>query len=442
MREGILLARKLANKICIVAIIFGLLSGCMGAEKPTALNNSAPNLFTEPVYDWTTHTGETLTFWAQDPDLDRLYLNRAIKRYEEKTGNTLQLTQIPHNEFEQVTTEAFSGDGEKPDILLSYGGINLEPFHPDENFYDFTRAQWVDDLTGTSINQTIYNGKVFGLPHWEASISGTLYNKEIFQKLDLQIPQNQEEFLEVCAVLLENGITPMYLPYKEISMLLYQFPLDSIVQDTEILEALNNGQIGYADLPEMKIVLEWYRTMAERDYFGTDFAENDWDGMDPALHSGQYAMMLCWDTWLYTDFTGNPSNFGLMPAFMGIPDEGTFEGPNLALLLVNKNSPRVDVAVEFITFLADPYNYNEAFKGIYTAPVFKRQVASISTPQYVEAERLIDRNFRDSTAWVRIKGFSQQDASCIQKYMTGTDGYTAEQCLQDMDQLRQERASQ
>lgn len=194
-------------------------------------------------------------------------------------------------------------------------------------------------------------------------------------------------------------------------------------------------------LGEMYRIVKWYRAMAQNGYLGDNYLENSWDGMSAALESGEYAMMLCWDTWLYTDFEGNPSDFGLMPAFVGVPDQGTFEGPNLSLLLVNKNSAQVDASLDLISFMADPYNYNAAFEGIYTAPVFRQQMASISTPQYVEAAGWIEENYRNSIAWLNIKGFSQSDAACILKYMVSEDGYTARQCLTDMEMLRQQRIS-
>lgn len=415
------------------------LSGCARKKVNGA---AAVNPFTQPQYEWGTGAGETLTVWGASPDLERSYIIKAFARYEELTGNQLNVVQMPKDEFARKMLAAFDGDEDKPDIVFSYGGTNIEAYHPDENFYDFTGAQWVDDLTDTSINQTVYNGKIIGLPHWEASVSGTLYNKDIFEKHHLSVPKTQEEFMAVCETLMDEGVTPLYLPGKEISMLLYQFPLDAVIEDADVLAGLNDGNLGYADIPDMKKIVDWYRVMSEKGYLGANYREDDWGGMNRALSSGEYAMMLCWDTWLYTDYEGDPEQFGLMPAFMGVPDAGTFEGPNLGLFIVNRHSDKLDEALNFITFLADPYNYNEAFAGVYTAPVFKNQVANISTPQYMKAERLIERNFRDSAAVLRIRGFSQMDAVCILDYMDSEGAMTAEQCLQNMDKLRISRLAQ
>lgn len=427
--------RKYTAAAVMAALVFTL-AGCRQAAEPA---QPAAAVFTEPQYEWGEITGRTLTVWGRETDLNRPYMLRAFKRYETLTGNTVAVKCFTPAEFEAAAAQGLSQGPKGPDLLLSFGGTNIDAFDPDANLFNFSDAQWVDDLTEVSIDQTVYHGKVIGLPHWEASISGTLYNKELFARLNLEPPRTQEEFLATCETLLQNGVTPLYLPGASPSMLLYQFPLDALIEGEHTLDRLNDGSLGYADLPGMETVAEWYRTMAERGYLGPDYMQNDWDGMSGALESGEYAMMLCWDTWLYTDFTGDPSRFGLMPAFVGVPEEGTFEGPNLSLLLVNRNGSQVDAAVDFITFLADPYNYNAAFEGIYTAPVFKQQVAGISTPQYVEAERWIEENYRGSTAWLRIRGFSQSDAGCILDYMQGRAGYTVQDCLRDMDTLRLRR---
>ena len=432
--------RYLAAVFCLFLLAAGLIS-CF-AKHPKNDSDAAVSCFREPQYKLKGEGRQTLVLWSQEPEAERVYIQRAIKNFEEATGNRVKVKSYPKEEFQKQIRQAFAGKQKKPDLLLTYGGTNIDKIDPDKNLYDFTEAVWVDDLTDTSVNQAIYHGKVIGLPHWEASVSGTVYNKEIFQDLHLKVPKTQEEFMKVCEVLKKNHITPVYLPFKEPSMMLYQFPLDTIVSDSEVLENLNSGKIGYADIPEMKTIVKWYKTMMKKEYFGKDYALNNWDGMNDAMKSGKYGMMFCWDTWLYTDFDGDPSRFGLMPAFIGVPEHGTFEGPNLALFTVNKHSSKLTAAVDFVTFLADPYNYNKAFEGIYTAPVFKNQTASISTPQYMQAERLIDRNYHDSAAWLRIRGFSQTDALCIQEYMVSGRNITPEQCLEKMDRLRKQRIRQ
>lgn len=422
----------------ILSVLCIFLCGCTRmAETPP----SEPPVFEAPLYQWGTVSGRTLRVWGRSEDLNRSYIKRAFQRYEEFTGNKVVTESYPAEQMEEKVWAALQSKDSSFDLLLSFGGTNIDAFNPEENFFDFSDAKWVDDLTDTSINQAIYHGKVIGLPYWEVSISGTLYNKEIFKKLGITPPRDQKEFIQTCKTLQDHGITPLYLPCGAPTMMLYQFPLDTIIKESGRLDDINQDLIGYADLPEMRTVIEWYRTMAEEGFLGEDFMENDWDGMSLAMSSGEYAMMLCWDTWIYTDFKGDTSTLGLMPAFMGYPEQGTFEGPNLSMLMVNKNGSQVDAAIDLVTFMADPYNYNDAFQDIYTAPVFKQQMNSISTPQYVETARWIEENYNDSTAWLRIQGFSQSDATCILDCMTKADGYDITQCLTDMDTLRLERKS-
>lgn len=214
-------------------------------------NENTSTVFTQPVYHWGDMTGETLTVWGS-MDLNREYILKAFQRYEELTQNTLEIVEIDKNEIDSQMLSALHGEIKMPDIFVSYGGTNIDAFSPNDNFYDFSEEEWVNDLTNTSINQTVYNGEIIGLPLWEASISGTIYNKTIFKKYGIEVPQNQDEFMEVCETLLKNGITPIYLPAKEISMLLYQFPLDTLVEDSELLAKLNRNEIGYEDIVVLK----------------------------------------------------------------------------------------------------------------------------------------------------------------------------------------------
>lgn len=428
--------RKRYVEVAVLCLSFiFLLTACSARDKGDAVEPAV----TEPLYEWGNITGKTITVWGDRDDLARLYITRAFERYQEQTGNTIVTRPLSKQDLNVLVPKTFASEtAEKPDILLSYGGTNVGALNPEGNFYDFIDAPWIDDLSDVALNQAVYNGKIIGLPHGESSVSGTLYNKKIFKKLGLEIPKTQEEFLQTCETLLENGITPMYLPYAEITMLLYQFPMDSILADKTILSGLNDGTISYADIPEMQKIVEWYKTMSDKGYFGENYLENDWSGMDGALKNGEYAMMLCWDTWLHTDFTGEQEDFGLMPAFMGTPDEGCFEGANVILCLANKNSENLDAALDLITFMADPCNYNIHYEGLYTAPFFNQQTGSITTPQYMEAEQLIDKLFYHSTAWSRVKGFSQIDAMYIQDYMQGKG--SIEDCLEAMENARLNRA--
>lgn len=426
--------KKLILGVTSVAILSLMVVGC-GKTEPqgTGDGGDAGEVNKKPV---------TITLMGNQGDASRPYMQAAIANYEEKTGNKVDVQGVPGDSAEQVMLTKFA-TGDIPDVLMHFGGHGLTPYNIEENFHDFSDAPWVEDILPYVKDQTIHKGKVYGLPHWEASVSGMLYNKEIFADLGIEAPTTQTEFMAACETIKEAGITPMYLAFKDVWPFLYQFPMDTIVKDQEILDKLNSNEIEYADIPEVKLIVEWFKEMTDKGYIGDKFTTNTWDYAPEALGTGEYAMMTAWDTWLYTDldkaFPGEGDKFGVMPAFMGTPEQGTFEGPNVSLLLANKNSENSEAAIEFVNFLASPENYNIAFDGINTAPVFKGQTTNISTPQYAEAEEWIDKVGNPSIAWGNIIGYTQNEgAKCLQDVMLGNK--TVDEGLAAMDEDRKKIA--
>jgi raffinose/stachyose/melibiose transport system substrate-binding protein len=366
----------------------------------------------------------------------------AWDNYEAKTGNTLDIQVVPIDTGASMMKMKFA-TGDIPDIFMHFGGYALTAYQPEENFVDFTDAFWVSDLQDYVLAQAQFNDRIYGLPHWEASVSGLLYNKEIFDRLGLRVPDTQEDFEAACDAIAAAGITPIYLAFRDVWPLLYQFGINPLVSDTSVLEQLNSNQLTYETLPGFRNLVSWYKTLVDREYLGSRFTTNTWDGAPEALASGEFAMMYAWDSWIYSDlepsYPGMAEKFGIMPAFKGSTPRGAFEGPNVCLTMVNKNGSNVDAAIEFINFLASPENYNVAFDGFSTAPVFIGQTTNEATSLYVEAQEVIAEKGYSSIAMPFIVGFTQVDgARFLQDLMLGN--IDVDECIRLMDRDRIEIA--
>ena len=383
--------------------------------------------------------GVTLTLYGNAGDAARPYMQKIFSLYEEKTGNKIDVQGLDANNFENVCLTKFR-TGDIPDVLMHFGGYGLDAYNPADNFVDFSDAEWVDDIADTSLAQTMRDGVVYGLPFWESSVSGCFYNKQIFEEQNIEVPTTQTEFDEVCQKLVDAGIQPIYMAAADSWPLLYQFAMDPIFKDAETLEKLNSNQITYSDIPEMTSMLEWYKNCADKGYFGDNFSTDSFDYASEVLGTGEAAMMFCWDTWFDTDYDSESyeytsEDFGLMPIFMGTCEEGTYEGGNNSLLLVNKNGDKVEEAIEFVNFCADPENYNVAFADVATTPTLKGMTTNRLSSQYIEAEESIKRVGNASIANPEIIGFSQNDGGkCIQELLVGN--IDVKKCLQLMDEER------
>ncbi len=385
----------------------------------------------------------TLSVLGRKSDMEKSYMTKLFRHYETNTGNKLDIIAIEDAEFEADAAKRLAS-GDVPDVFMHFHNADLSRFHVEDNFYYLNDESWVGDLTDSA---RAYcedrDGNLLGLPFWESSVSGCYYNKTLLDSLGLKPAATQAEFDMLCQALADIGYTPICWPADGCTWM-FQFGLDPIFADhPELLESLNRNETVYAEIPEVTDMVQWVKNAAENGWFGENYLRTGWSDISPVLGRGDAVMTFIWDTWFYTDFVGEGKytvdDFAVMPVFMNTADEGTYEGGNLNMMMVNKNGKQLDAALDFLRFCATAENYNVAFDGISTVSCFKGQTTNIQSDMVTDAKASISEHERVSTAATRIIGYSADDVSAaFDSLLRGKTDVTG--CVEMMDQYRIEEA--
>lgn len=385
--------------------------------------------------------GETLSIMGKKSDMDKSYMRSIIEQYESAKNVKIKVIAVEDSEFETEAAKRYEEGKDIPDILMHFHNSDLGRFDVEKDFYSLNGEAWTDELTDSAASYcTDENGNLLGLPFWESSVSGCYYNKTILDGLGLKPAANQAEFDVLCQALKDVGCTPICWPGDNCAWMV-QFGLDPIFADhPENLEKINSGEASYSDFPEIKNMVEWIKSAAEKGWFGEDYLSCGWDGISDDMGSGDAVMTFIWDTWFYTDFKPGQKysvdDFALMPVFLNTVDGGTYEGGNLNMMMVSRDGKNFEGALDFLSFCADPENYNVAFDGISTVSCFKNQTTNIQSKMVTEAADSLAEKERVSTAASRIIGYSGDDMvyALGEMFRGKTD---ADGCVRMMDEMRE-----
>lgn len=221
---------------------------------------------------------------------------------------------------------------------------------------------------------------------------------------------------------------------------MFQFGLDPVFADNpDLLEKLNKNEITYADIPAVVDMVKWLDNANRQGWFNADYANTKYEDIKTALGNGDAATVFIWDSWFSMNMREggqySAEDFALMPVFMNTAPMGTYEGGNMGMFLVNKDSERLELALDFLSFCAVPENYNIAFDGIATVKSFKNQVTHVQLDMVTDAMPSIEANQRVSTAWPKIIGYDQTDVgtAILELFQNKLD---VDGCIALMDERR------
>jgi raffinose/stachyose/melibiose transport system substrate-binding protein len=158
-----------------------------------------------------------IVFWnIGTEEVDKAIYDKAIKLFNDTTdsGYTVKSVPVQNDTYKEKLVIAMSS-GECPDMYISWSGGPMNEYI--ESGYAkpvtdlFNESELPDRLMDASIAQATYNGDIYAVPYMNVSLSGIYYNKEMFEKYNLEEPKTVAELESVCDTLIENGVTPFAL---------------------------------------------------------------------------------------------------------------------------------------------------------------------------------------------------------------------------------------
>ncbi len=271
----------------------------------------------------------------------------------------LNVVPIDHEAYKASILKAFD-NGTPSDMNSYWAGARtesvIEYLTPiDDVFMD----NKLDEQFQSSLlkSSSKYNNQYYLMPITQHYVS-FYYNKAIFETLNLDEPKDWDSFLEVCARLKDNDITPIGLGAKD--KWPAQFWFDYLLLRTsgyDFRQDLLSGKSKYSS-DEVKHAMALWYDLIELGYFNEDTTSASWDlDIMAPLMQGDIGMTLMGSWYInLLNSQGYEDQYGVF-SFPTIDDSQ----PYIALgpvdgLIIGKDALNIDGAKDAILQFADPKN--------------------------------------------------------------------------------------
>ncbi len=207
-----------------------------------------------------------------------------------------------------------------------------------------------------------------------SSTNGMLVNNDLFEKEGLNVPTTYQELVDVCKAFREKGYeNPMMGFCKDeitslFTLTIYPYFCGTVANDAEAVKKLNalDPSAGEYLRPSLEKI-EQFLNDGCVDLAACDEIENNYDAVILRFFEGDVPMMICSaDAVSGTTkresrseaFIDNPFTYTFFPVPMSDEGANFLDIPNLQFS-VNKDSPDLQMANEFMRFLITTQELNE-----------------------------------------------------------------------------------
>lgn len=356
-------------------------------------------------------------------------LEQYINENSEELGFKLEISKIQGgSQGDQVLQTKFATD-DLPDIIQVYKPQWVESYANGlDKLVDLTGLECVSEYDEKALDGTfIYDGKLYAVPVDSVVLSGVFYNKKVFEKAGVEIPQTWDEFLTVCEKIKAIGVTPVYYSGKDawsvqpptISGILN----DAVEKGTDtfgLMEQINTNQLKFEDCTNFVDSIQRTKDLIDLGYVNETYLSDTVDNAHQALADGECAMYIN-GTWCADNINEKfPDKIDDIGAF-AIPTPSGDNYINMFTpysLALTTNCKEVELGKKVLNFIASKEAqqiYADAQPGVYL-----NQNVTSDIPQATSDLKEIMDNGKSMTDWEEINKYSYGNLSePLLNYYTG-----------------------
>ena len=309
---------------------------------------------------------KALTLWHISTGGAKDTIENAVARFEENNPNVkVEVVQQENDPYKTKLSVAMGG-GTPPDVFHSWGGGWLQNFVGADQVKEITRDVEADKFLEAGLSTTTFEEKIYGVP-LGMSVVPIWYNKDIFEKYDLEEPKTYDELISIIETLKSKDIVPFGLANQtKWPGAMYLMYLAERIGGPDLFDEAYNRERGFDD----KAYIEAGQKV--QDLVNIGAFPNGMNGMDydsgqsrQLMYTDKAAMMVQVSNFLnnvrdeYPEFE-DKLGFFLFPKIEGGKGETNhLVGGVSPAFSVSKKSGNQDLAVELMKELTSEETANE-----------------------------------------------------------------------------------
>lgn len=318
-------------------------------------------------------------------------VNQIIKEYQTEHPNVVIKQEVLDNEQYKNKLKVLSASNELPDVGVTWAAGFLQPYVEGNLFApvdDLLNGELKDKFVAGTTEAYAINDKTYALP-LEFNIAPIYYNKAIFKKYNLEVPQTYDQFKQVVKTLSEGGIAPIALGNKDrwTGSLWYMYLADRIAGQQALAGAIS-GSGSFMDEGLVKAASE-VQSLVDSNAFVKGFNGLSNEEAKSEFVNGKAAMYMM-GSWDLPNFTTNeeiPLEFRNSVGFFKFPtveggkgDINSWVGGPGVGLFVAENSEVKEEAKLFVEYFVSKWG-EQSVTGAGVIPATKVDTATLDLPQ-------------------------------------------------------------